>query len=143
MSDDRDELARRCQQHMYDRDPAAQALGIAIVDGSAGFAKLTMKVRDDMLNAHAVCHGGFLFALADTAFAYACNSQNRATVAQGCAIDFLRPAGGGEKLTATARVRQHGRTAGVYDVSIENAAGDVVALFRGRSFSRDEPLLPE
>jgi acyl-CoA thioesterase len=93
-----------------------------------------MPVRDDMLNGHAICHGGLIFALADSAFAFACNSYNLSTVASGCAIEFIAPAREGDVLTARARERQLAGRTGVYDVEVTNARGEVVALFRGKSY---------
>lgn len=95
-----------------------------------------MTVRDSMLNGHGICHGGFIFSLADTAFAYACNSGNELTVAQHCSIDFLRPARAGEQLTATAREVSRRARSGIYDVAVCGQDGETVALFRGLSRSR-------
>lgn len=118
---------------MYARDNCARALGIDIVEMDDCMAVLTMTVTEEMLNGHQTCHGGQLFSLADTAFAYACNSQGLPAVAAGCTIDFFRPALAGERLTATARVRHQGRQTGVYDIEIINQQAKVVALFRGRA----------
>ncbi|MBJ3813631.1 hydroxyphenylacetyl-CoA thioesterase PaaI [Shimwellia pseudoproteus] len=118
---------------MYQRDNCARALGIELQEMGEGSATVTMVVRDDMLNGHQTCHGGQLFSLADTAFAYACNSQGLAAVASGCSIDFLRPATAGEQLTARAVVRSQGKTTGVYDIEITNQTGRCIALFRGRA----------
>jgi len=127
-------LAQRVADGMYARDRASQALGMRIVDVGPGRARLAMTVRADMLNGHAICHGGFIFTLADSAFAFACNSYNLTTVASGCAIDFLAPAHEGDTLTATA-VEQSaiGRT-GVYDIDVTNHRGERIALFRGKSY---------
>lgn len=118
---------------MYQNDACARALGIDIVEMGDGFAVLTMTVTPQMLNGHQTCHGGQLFSLADTAFAYACNSQGLAAVASGCSIDFLRPGFAGDRLTATARVMHQGRVSGVYDIEIVNQQQKTVALFRGKS----------
>jgi acyl-CoA thioesterase len=127
-------LAQDAAQAMWSRDHAAQALGMTITDIRPGSARLRMQVRQDMVNGHAICHGGLLFTLADTAFAYACNSYNRNTVASACHIDFLAPAYLGDNLLAEATERsQSGRT-GVYDVTVSNEDGKVVALFRGKSY---------
>ena len=118
---------------MYARDHAARALGIVIDEVGAGTARLSMTVRGDMVNGHGICHGGLTFTLADTAFAYACNSAGRTTVALGADISFTAPAKEGERLTATARERtRQGRT-GIYDVEV-TAEGRLVALFRGTSY---------
>ncbi|WP_312626756.1 hydroxyphenylacetyl-CoA thioesterase PaaI [Scandinavium sp.] len=118
---------------MYEKDTCAQALGIDIIEMDEGFAVLTMTVTQQMLNGHQTCHGGQLFSLADTAFAYACNSQGLAAVASACNIDFLRPGFVGDKLTATARVKHQGKLTGVYDIEIVNQQQKTVALFRGKS----------
>ena len=127
------QLAQDAAAAMWSRDHAAQALGMAIADIAPGSARLTMAVRQDMVNGHAICHGGMLFTLADTAFAYACNSYNRSTVASACSIDFLAPAHLGDSLVAVAVERAQGKRSGVYDVSVSTAAGKTVALFRGKS----------
>ena len=125
--------AWRNARAMYQNDACAQALGINIVEMGEGYAVLTMTVAPQMLNGHRTCHGGQLFALADTAFAYACNSQGLAAVASGCSIDFLRPGFAGDRLTASARVQHQGKLTGVYDIEIVNQQQKPVALFRGRS----------
>ena len=119
--------------HMYASDRASQSLGMRIVAIGAGTATLEMAVRDDMLNGHAICHGGFITTLADSAFAFACNSRNQLTVAAGLTVDFLQQVERGELLTAVAaEVSRSGRT-GVYDIVVTNLAGARVALVRGRS----------
>jgi acyl-CoA thioesterase len=129
-----DELAQACADAMYSRDPATQGLGITLLDVGPGRARLSMPVRADMLQGHGTCHGGFLFALADSAFAFACNSQDQATVAQGCSIDYVAPALSGDVLTAAAiELSRKGRT-GLYDVRIQNQRGELIALFRGKSY---------
>lgn len=126
-------LAQRCAQSMYARDRGSQALGMRITDVGPGIATLTMTVRDDMLNGHATCHGGFIFSLADSAFAFACNSHNLVTVAAGCSIEFLAPARAGDVLTATGRERALAGRSGVYDIDVVNQHGVTIALFRGKS----------
>jgi len=118
---------------MYEKDACAQAYGIDIIEMNDGYAVLTMQVTPQMLNGHQSCHGGQLFTLADTAFAYACNSQGLAAVASGCAIEFIRPAFAGDSLTATAQVRHQGKQTGVYDIEIVNQQQKTVAFFRGKS----------
>jgi len=127
-------LAEATAAAMWSRDRAATALGMAIQSVKPGYARLTMPVRGDMVNGHHICHGGMIFTLADTAFAYACNSYNKTTVASACHIDFLAPAKEGETLDAEAiEQSQAGRT-GVYDITVRTAAGKTVALFRGKSY---------
>ena len=118
--------------HMFAADRASQGLGMRIVAIGAGSARLEMAIRDDMLNGHEICHGGFITTLADSAFAFACNSRNEATVASGLSVDFLAPVKRGDVLTADAvEVARTGRT-GVYDIVVTNRAGGRVALVRGR-----------
>ena len=126
-------LAQRCAEQMFQQDTCAQAMGMHIDAVDAGYAQVSMTVGPQMLNGHQTCHGGQLFSLADTAFAYACNSQGLAAVASAASIDFLRPAFVGELLTATARVKHQGKLTGVYDIEIVNQQQKVVALFRGKS----------
>lgn len=102
-----------------------------------------MPVRDDMVNGLNVCHGGLLFALADTAFAFACNAYNRVTFAASAHIDFLRPAYLGDELCARAAEEYRGTRRGFYTVTVSNQHGEVVALFRGRAASRDETLVSD
>ena len=120
---------------MSANDRASRALGMRVDEVGPGRAALSMTVRDDMLNGHDLCHGGLIATLADSAFAYACNSHNVLTVASGFAIDLLAPARLGDRLTARcAEVSKAGRT-GVYDVEVTNQRGERVAVFRGRSYS--------
>ncbi|MGQ0620726.1 MAG: hydroxyphenylacetyl-CoA thioesterase PaaI [Panacagrimonas sp.] len=127
------ELARRVGQAMFDRDTTTQGLGMRIEDIGPGTARLSMVVRGDMLNGHRICHGGFMFTLADSAFAFACNSRNEATVAAGCSIEFLRPVAEGETLTAIAQERVLSGRTGIYDITLVDSGGQPVALFRGKS----------
>ncbi len=131
---DRQSLARLVARGMYARDFAAQAIDLEILEVTPGFARVAMRVRRDMLNGHAVCHGGYIFTLADSAFAYACNSDNHVTVALACHISFVAPAREGDRLVAVAReVAKAGRT-GVYDVTVMDQEGRTVATFRGNSY---------
>lgn len=139
----RQTLAERTIKALYERDLAAQELGVTIVAVGPGYAKLQMQVRPDMLNGHGVCHGGRVFGLADTAFAYACNSYNVLSVAAHCEIDFVRPGTPGATLIAIARERSRGRKMGVYDVEVTDADGQIVALFRGKSYTTGRPILPD
>ena len=127
-------LAERVAAGMYARDRASQAMGMQIAAIGPGYAELTMTVRADMLNGHAICHGGFIFTLADSAFAFACNSYNLTTVASGCAIDFVAPAREGDVLAAMARERSGSGRTGVYDIEVTNQRGETIAYFRGKSY---------
>ena len=128
---------------MFAADRASQSLGMRIVALGAGTARLEMAVRDDMLNGHAICHGGFIFLLADSTFAFACNSYNRNTVAQGCAIDYLAPARAGDVLRAVGSERSRTGRTGVYDIEVTNQRGVTVALFRGKSYRIDGTIVDE
>lgn len=135
-----DEIARRSAEVMLAADEATRALGIEIEIPAAGSAVARMTVREDMVNGHAVCHGGYLFTLADTAFAFACNAYNRVSVAASANIDFIRPAHPGDELTAAATEEHAGRHGGVYTVRITRGDGRTVAVFRGRSSATDQPV---
>ena len=127
-------LADATAAAMFSRDRAAQALGLKIVRVQPGKSLLTMAVRSDMVNGHHICHGGMIFSLADTAFAYACNSYNKNTVASACHIDFLAPAKEGETLEAEAVEQSASGRTGVYDITVRTAGGKTIALFRGKSY---------
>ncbi|MDM7456221.1 MAG: hydroxyphenylacetyl-CoA thioesterase PaaI [Tepidimonas sp.] len=126
-------LAEAVGAAMWSRDHATQALGMRLDAIAPGRAVLSMPVRRDMVNGHAICHGGLIFTLADSAFAYACNSYNHNTVASACHIDFLAPAREGEVLEAEAIERSLTGRTGVYDVTVRVRGGRTVALFRGKS----------
>ncbi|PKO32648.1 MAG: phenylacetic acid degradation protein PaaD [Betaproteobacteria bacterium HGW-Betaproteobacteria-7] len=126
-------LADATAEAMWSRDRAAQALGIKIIRVQPGASLLTMAVRSDMVNGHHICHGGMIFSLADTAFAYACNSYNKNTVASACHIDFLAPAKEGEMLEAEAVERSASGRTGVYDITVR-VGSRTIALFRGKSY---------
>lgn len=127
-------LARDCAEAMYERDQATRRMGIQLLDAGPGSAKLSMRVREDMIQGHGTCHGGYLFALADSAFAFACNSYNDATVAIGCSIDYVAPAREGDELIASACEQSRSGRTGNYDVRIENSQGQLIALFHGKSY---------
>jgi acyl-CoA thioesterase len=127
-----DEVARRSADAMWADDRASQSLGMRIVEVGPGRATLEMTVRDDMVNGHAIGHGGLTFTLADSAFAFACNSYNRSTVAQAADVRFLAPTRLGDVLVAEAVERSREGRDGVYDVTVRRG-DDVVAEFVGRS----------
>lgn len=126
-------LAQAVGEVMWSRDRATNALGMELVRINPGEAWIAMLVRDDMVNGHHICHGGLIFTLADSAFAYACNSYNLNTVASACHIDFLAPVKIGETLEAHAVERSRSGRTGVYDVTVSTRSGTTVALFRGKS----------
>lgn len=127
-------LAQDVGKAMWARDNATQGLGMELTHIAPGAATICMPVRADMVNGHGICHGGFIFTLADSAFAYACNSYNLNTVASSCNIDFLAPARQGDVLEASAEERSAAGRTGVYDISVRIRGGKQVALFRGKSY---------
>ena len=133
MHEDPQALAERSARALYAPDRASQTLGMRIAAVGPGTCTVTMTVRSDMTNGHAICHGGLIFTLADSAFAFACNSRGEATVAATGSIDFLAPARAGDELTARAEELWLGGRSGIYEVTVMNQAGARIALFRGRS----------
>jgi acyl-CoA thioesterase len=128
---DAQEIAERIGKVASQRDLAAQRLGIELLEMGPGRCRLRMTVQPDMVNSHGTCHGGVIFTLADSAFGYACNSFNRNAVAQQCDITYLRPVLPGTVLTATAELRESAGRSALYDMAVQDAEGNTVALFRG------------
>lgn len=137
-----DDLARRCAAAMWEQDLASRDLGMVLESVHAGSARLSMRVREQMVNGHGICHGGFIAALADSAFAFACNSYDDVTVASGFDITFLESARLGDELVAEGRERaRRGRT-GLYDITVTRRDGtEAIAEMRGRSRSLGRPIL--
>ena len=127
------ELAERCAAGMFERDRASQIAGMHIDAIAPGYARLSMKLMPEMINGHQTAHGGVIFALADSAFAFACNSRNILTVAQHCSITYLTPARAGEVLVAEAKELNLSGRFGIYDVIVMADERRVVAIFRGHS----------
>lgn len=126
-------IAERAVEALWRGDAASQGLGMQVDSRGPGWATVSMRVRPDMVNGHGICHGGLVFALADSAFAFACNSHGDNTVAAGAAIEFLKPAREGDLLVAAAAERWRAGRAGIYEIEVRNQHGELVALFRGRS----------
>ena len=138
------QLAARVGEAMYAVDRACKDfMRIELVSCEPGRAVMRMAVREPMLNGHDICHGGLIFTLADSTFAYACNSRNHATVAAGCSIEFLRPGRLGDVLTCEGVERVLQGRHGVYDMTVTNQDGEVIALFRGKSTQIKGPVIPE
>jgi len=135
-------LAKACGDAMYDNDNASRTLGIEIAEITPGCATLSMTVLRDFTNGHDICHGGYIFMLADSAFAYACNNCNRNTVASAASIEFIAPAKTGDRLTAYAHERNRGSKIGVYDVEVFNQDDKLLALFRGDSYQIRGEVIP-
>ncbi len=133
MALDANEIARLSGVAMWRDDKASQGLGMEILEVGPGTAKLAMPVTERMLNGHGMCHGGFIFSLADSAFAFACNSHGQPAVAQHCSVTFVTPGRLGMRLIADARERQRGERSGIYDITVRDEAGTVIAEFRGHS----------
>ena len=136
-------LAQRASAKMHSTDYSAHALGIEVQLIKPGYAELTMTVRSDFANGYGICQGGLISTLADAAFAHACNSYNRRTVAQRFAIDFIRPANVGEQLLATANEQSRGKLTGIYHVKVTNPGGKLVAIFNGTSFELGDAIVDD
>jgi acyl-CoA thioesterase len=134
---DAQRTAERATSALFAGDRASRALGMRITGVRPGWARVVMLVRPDMVNGHGICHGGLVFALGDSAFAFACNSYNDSTVAAAATIDFLAAAREGDELTAEASELWRTRRNGLYEIVVTNQRGERVALFRGRSYRID------
>ncbi len=138
------ERARKVGEAMWAHDTASKdTMGMELVRCEPGRAMLRMQVRERHLNGHRICHGGFIFTLADSTFAFACNSHNKVTVAAGCSIEFLKPGQLGDVLTCEGVEQVLQGRHGIYDMKVSNQRGEVVAMFRGKSTSIAGTVLPE
>lgn len=137
-------LARRVGEAMFAADRASrETMGMQLLSCEPGRAVMRMEVQELHLNGHRICHGGFIFTLADSTFAFACNSRNHNTVAAGCGIEFLKPAQLGDVLTCEGVEQVQSGRHGVYDMRVTNQRGDTVALFRGKSAQIKGHVLPD
>jgi len=140
---DADQLAKACAEAMWAEDQASRGLGMELVSVGPGRAELQMTVTERMVNGHKICHGGFIFTLADSTFAFACNTYNQRTVAQHCAVTFINSGKLGDRLTARGvEVSRRGRS-GIYDITVTRADGAVIAEFRGHSRTIEGELVPD
>jgi len=138
------ELAAKVGEAMFAVDAASKDfLRMELVACEPGRAVMRMEVREPMLNGHKICHGGLIFTLADSTFAFACNSHNKVTVAAGCSIEFLKPAHLGDVLTCEGLEQVLQGRHGIYDMKVRNQRGEVVAMFRGKSASIQGTVIPE
>ena len=138
------DLAKQVGQTMFAVDIASKdTMGMELVSCEPGRAVIRMEVKDLHLNGHKICHGGFIFTLADSTFAFACNSYNKNAVAAGCSIEFLKPAHAGDVLTCVGVEQTLSGRHGVYDMRVSNQRGEVVALFRGKSAQIPGTVVPE
>ena len=139
---DAEQLAKACADAMWAEDQASRGLGMEIVSVGPGRAELAMTVTGNMVNGHELCHGGFIFTLADSTFAFACNTYNQRTVAQHCAVTFINSGKLGDRLTARGvEVSRRGRS-GIYDIAVTRQDGTVIAEFRGHSRTIEGELVP-
>ena len=137
------DLARRVGESLFAADAAARLpMGLDLLSCEPGRAVLRMTVGEQHLNGHRICHGGFIFTLADSTFAFACNSHNKVTVAASCTIDFLRPGELGDVLTCEGSEQVLAGRHGVYDMRVTNQRGEVVAMFRGKSATAQGTVVP-
>jgi acyl-CoA thioesterase len=127
------QLAQATADAMYRADACSQWLGLQLEEVRPGYARMRMTIRPEFLNGHQICHGGVIFTLADSTFAFACNSYDVSTVASGCSIEFLLPVKSGDALTAEAVEQVLSGRHGIYDIRVKNRAGETVAMFRGKS----------
>ena len=137
-----EQLALATAQAMYESDKCSRALGLELLEARPGYARMQMNVRADFLNGHGICHGGMIFTLADSTFAFACNSYNINTVAAGCSIEFLRAVKGDDRLTAEAVEQSLAGRTGIYDIRVTNSEGETVAMFRGKSAQIKGNVIP-
>jgi acyl-CoA thioesterase len=133
MARDAAEIARLSAEAMWADDRASQGLGMEVLEVGSGRARLVMTITERMLNGHGSCHGGFIFSLADSAFAFACNSHGQPAVAQHCSVTYVAPGRLGMRLVADAQERQRGERSGIYDITVRDETGIVIAEFRGHS----------
>ena len=141
MALDDSDTAVQCRDAMWKEDSASQNLGMQIDVSEAGKSSATFTVKETMVNGHGVCHGGYIFTLADSAFAFSCNTYDVVTFASSAAIEFIRPARSGDVLTAHAVERHRGGRTGLYDVTVTNQNSEVIAIFRGRSHATRIPII--
>lgn len=139
---DAEQLAKACADAMWAEDAASRGLGLEIVSVGPGRAELAMTVTENMVNGHELCHGGFIFTLADSTFAFACNTYNQRAVAQHCAVTFLNPGKLGDRLTARGIEKNRRGRSGIYDITVTRQDGMVIAEFRGHSRTIAGELIP-
>lgn len=139
---DAGEIARACAEAMWAEDSASKGLGMQLISVEPGRAVLAMTITEAMVNGHNIAHGGFIFTLADSTFAFACNTYNQRTVAQQCAITFLAPGKLGDRLISKGVERYRSGRSGIYDITVTREDGTVIAEFRGHSRTIEGTLLP-
>lgn len=138
-----DEIARFSADAMWAEDSACKALDMRVLEVRSGYARMDMAVTDKMVNGHGTCHGGYIFTLADSAFAYACNSHGQRAVAQHCTVTYVSPGRLGSRLVAEAQERSRQERSGIYDVTVRDEKGTVIAEFRGHSRTLPQSFFDE
>ena len=139
-----DQLAQQVGHSMFAADIASrETMGMELLECKRGYARLRMQVKELHLNGHKICHGGFIFTLADSTFAFACNSHNKVAVAAGCSIEFLKPGQLGDVLTCEGVEQTLSGRHGIYDMKVSNQAGEVIAMFRGKSAQIAGAVVPQ
>ena len=141
MSMDAGEIARACAEAMWAEDSASRGLGMQLISVEPGRAVLAMTITERMVNGHNIAHGGFIFTLADSAFAFACNTYNQRCVAQHCGVTFIAPGRLGDRLIARGVERQRAGRSGIYDITVTREDGTVIAEFRGHSRTIEGTIL--
>jgi acyl-CoA thioesterase len=142
MHNEKDTLALQVVQHMMQHDRFSQWLGVEVIAIKEGYSKISMMVREEMLNGFGIVHGGIAFSLADSAFAFACNNRNVLSVALDTAINFIKPVHPGDTLTAEAIEQHNGKSTGLYHISVTNQNNHMVAQFKGLCYRTDKTLIP-
>ena len=138
-----DALADVVGQHMFANDVASRdTMGMQLLECKSGYARISMEIEEKHLNGHRICHGGFIFTLADSTFAFACNSHNKVTVAASCSIEFLKPGQLGDVLTCEGVEQTLNGRHGIYDMKVTNQESEVIAMFRGKSTQIQGAVLP-
>jgi len=138
---EKDKLAAAVVDHMMEKDLFSQWLGIDVIEIKAGYSKIKMKVRGEMVNGLGMVHGGIAFSLADSSFAFACNNRNNLSVALDTSINFLKPVHPGDELVAEAREIHNGKSTGLYQITIMNHNNHIVAMFTGTCFRTGKMLV--
>ena len=141
MQNEKDTLAQQVVNKMMRDDKFSQWLGVSVIEIKEGYSKITMTVREEMINGFGIVHGGIAFSLADSAFAFACNNRNVLSVALDTAINFLKPVHVGDKLIAEAKELHNGKSTGLYHITITNQLEHVVAIFKGTCFRTNKSLM--
>ena len=138
---DKNQLAKEVVDHLIENDLFSKWLGIEVLEVKEGYSKIKMTIRKEMINGFGILHGGITFSLADSAFAFACNNRNNLSVALDTSINFMKPGHVGDMLVAEAKEMHNGKSTGLYQVSVFNQNGHLIALFKGTCFRTNKKLI--